>query len=310
VIAVWLVVLFAIGPLAGKFEDAQENDPADYLPANAESVKTLDRLDGFPWDDEADAITVFHRDGGLTAEDRAAVEQVRAAINERVRTAINAERAGTVAETGPPQVSDDGATALLTTAITVPEEASGDAEDLLTDTPEEIKAELGSLPSGLEAEVTGRAGFAADAVEVFNDILTVVRFLPGSRVAWKLTSASPIFLRLVAGGEADRRRSTPSHSLVRAQNSPNASLVALEDPLERRLIVGRVGADDEAQAQVAGACPGPEWARATLTPETSVSSRLPSSMLATISPWHWSSRPVDGPATAHGQTCPRSLWAT
>ena len=104
VIAVWLVVLFAIGPLAGKFEDAQENDPADYLPANAESVKTLDRLDGFPWDDEADAITVFHRDGGLTAEDRAAVEQVRAAINERVRTVINAERPETVAETDPPLI--------------------------------------------------------------------------------------------------------------------------------------------------------------------------------------------------------------
>ena len=48
VIAVWIVVLFAIGPLAGKFEDAQENDPADYLPANAESVEALDQLDGFP----------------------------------------------------------------------------------------------------------------------------------------------------------------------------------------------------------------------------------------------------------------------
>jgi hypothetical protein len=77
------------------------------------------------------------------------VERVRAAINERVRPAINAERAGTVAETGPPVISGDGGTALLTTPITVPEEASGDAEDLLTDTPEEIKAELGTLPSGL-----------------------------------------------------------------------------------------------------------------------------------------------------------------
>jgi putative drug exporter of the RND superfamily len=170
VIAVWLVVLFAIGPLAGKFEDAQENDPGDYLPANAESVKTIDRLEGFPSDDQADAITVFHRDGGLTAEDRAAIGRVRTAINERVRTAINAERPETVAETGPAQISGDGGTARLTTPITVPEEASGDAEDLLTDTPEEIKGELGSLPSGLQAEVTGPAGFAADAVEVFNDI--------------------------------------------------------------------------------------------------------------------------------------------
>ena len=91
-IAVWLVVLFAIGPLSGKFEDAQENDPADYLPANAESVQALEPLDGFPSDDQADAITVFHRDGGLTAADRAAIESVRAAINERVRPEINAER--------------------------------------------------------------------------------------------------------------------------------------------------------------------------------------------------------------------------
>ena len=170
VIAVWIVVLFAIGPLAGKFEDAQENDPADYLPANAESVEALDQLDGFPSDDQADAITVFHRDGGLTADDLAAIERTRAAINDRVRAQINAERADTVAETGPPLVSGDGTTALLTTPITVPEGASGDVEDLLTDTPEEIKTELDSLPGGLEAEVTGPAGFAADAVEVFNDI--------------------------------------------------------------------------------------------------------------------------------------------
>jgi putative drug exporter of the RND superfamily len=170
VIAIWIVVLIAIGPLAGKFEDAQENDPADYLPANAESVKTIEGLDGFPSDDEADAITVFHRDGGLTGEDTAAIGQVRAAINTQVRTAINSERPETVAETGPAQISSDGTTALLTTPITVPEEASGDAEDLLTDTPEEIKEELGSLPAGLEAKVTGPAGFSADAVEVFNDI--------------------------------------------------------------------------------------------------------------------------------------------
>src|SRR5215204_3646944 len=170
VVGVWLVALVAIGPLAGKFEDAQENDPADYLPAGAESVRMLDRLDGFPSDDEADAIVVFHRDGSLSSGDRAAIAEMRSGINERVRPAINAERSGTVAETGPARISADGATALLTTPITVPEEASGDAEDLLTDTPEEIKEELGSLPSGLDAKVTGPAGFSADADEVFNDI--------------------------------------------------------------------------------------------------------------------------------------------
>ena len=102
VIAVWLVVLFAIGPLAGKFEDAQENDPADYLPANAESVKTIDQLEGFPSDDQADAITVFHRDGGLTAEDRAAIERVRGRSTSGYARRSTPSVRGTVAETGPP----------------------------------------------------------------------------------------------------------------------------------------------------------------------------------------------------------------
>ena len=194
-VGVWLVVLVAIGPLAGKFEDAQENDPADYLPAGAESVRMLDRLDGFPSDDEADAIIVFYRDGGLSSGDRAAIAEVRTGINEGVRPAINAERSGTVAQTGPARISGDGATALLTTPITVPEAASGDAEDLLTDTPEEIKEELGSLPSGLEAKVTGPAGFSADAVDVFNDINSTLLYATAALVLVLLIVIyrSPIF---------------------------------------------------------------------------------------------------------------------
>src|SRR4029450_1164848 len=93
VIAVWVVILIAIGPLAGKFEDAQENHPAAYLPSHAESVKTIDQLDGFPSDDEADAITVFHRDGGLTAEDTAAIDRGRTAVNQRARPATHAQSA-------------------------------------------------------------------------------------------------------------------------------------------------------------------------------------------------------------------------
>ena len=121
VIGVWVVVRFALGPLAGTFEGAQENDSADDFPADVDSLKILDRLNGFPLDDEADAITVFHRGGGLTAADRAAVERVRRPINVRVRTEINAERARTVVPAGPP-----GARRLwsaLTTAAWRPERA-------------------------------------------------------------------------------------------------------------------------------------------------------------------------------------------
>jgi putative drug exporter of the RND superfamily len=211
-LAVWVVVLVAIGPLAGKFEDAQENDPADYLPANAESVRALDRLDGFPSDGEADAITAFHRDGGLTAADRAAIARVRVRINARVRTEINAERPETVAMTDGARISRDGSTALLTTPITVPAEAGGDAEDLLTDTPEEIKHELGSLPGGLDAKVTGPAGFASDAVEVFNDIngtllmataalvLVLLIVIYRSPIFWLIPFVSVLLAELITRG--------------------------------------------------------------------------------------------------------------
>ena len=236
VIAVWVLIVFAIGPLAGKFEDAQENDPADYLPGNAESVKTLDRLDGFPSDDQADAITVFHREGGLTAEDKAAIERTRVTINRRIRPEINAQIAdevpNSVGETAPALISDDGDTALLTTPITVPEEASGDAEDAFTDTPEEIKTELSSLPSGLEAEVTGPAGFASDAVEVFNDIdgtllyataalvLVLLIVIYRSPIFWLIPFLSVVIAELTTRARlSDRRGRRNGHRPVR-RNSP------------------------------------------------------------------------------------------
>jgi RND superfamily putative drug exporter len=195
VIAVWLGALVALGPLAGKFEDAQENDPADYLPRNAESVKTIDGLQGFRSDGEADAITVFRRDGGLTAADRAAIERVRDTINGRVRPEMNAVRRASVAATSPARLSADSRTALLTTPITVPAQASGDAEDIVTDTPEEIKDRLDSLPSGLEAKVTGPAGFSSDAIEVFKDINGTLLFATAGIVLVLLIVIyrSPIF---------------------------------------------------------------------------------------------------------------------
>ena len=90
VLGVWLVILVVIGPLAGKFEDVQENDPADYLPGKAESVQAINVLEDFPSGDISDAITVFNRDGGLTVADRAAIARARVAINADRRDGVGA----------------------------------------------------------------------------------------------------------------------------------------------------------------------------------------------------------------------------
>ena len=161
VLAVWILVLVVIGPLAGKFEDAQENDPADYLPGNAESVEAIEVLEEFPSGDIVEAVTVFSRDGGLSAGDRAAIAKTRAAMDEDAREGVG--------RTSPPIFSDNGSAALLITPITV-EDGTNEAGELLVDATDDIKDELEGLPSGLEAKVTGPAGFSADAIAVFDSI--------------------------------------------------------------------------------------------------------------------------------------------
>ena len=162
IVGVWLIVFFALGPLAGKFEDAQENDPSDYLPANAESVGAIEVLENLPSGDIANAITVFYREGGLTAADRRAIAGVRAGYD--------ASELEGVGETGRPIPSEDGAAALLVTPITV-EDGTNEAGERLVDSVDEFTAVIEEdLPEGLEAKVTGPAGFAADAIEVFEQI--------------------------------------------------------------------------------------------------------------------------------------------
>ena len=48
VVATWVLVAAALGPLAGRFEGAQENEPSTFLPGDAESVKVLEASKGFP----------------------------------------------------------------------------------------------------------------------------------------------------------------------------------------------------------------------------------------------------------------------
>ncbi len=161
ILAVWIVIFMAMGPLAGKFEDAQQNDPADYLPAKAESVKAIEELEEFPSGDIADAITVFSRDGGLEPQDEAAIEEVR--------TGINSSDMEEVGDTPPAIISEDGTSALLITPITV-EDGTNEAGEVLVDATDDIKADIEDVPDGLEAKVTGPAGFSADAIDVFEQI--------------------------------------------------------------------------------------------------------------------------------------------
>ena len=47
-LAIALVVVFALFPASGEFEDAQENEATSFLPGDAESVKALKAIEQFP----------------------------------------------------------------------------------------------------------------------------------------------------------------------------------------------------------------------------------------------------------------------
>src|SRR3954470_12607721 len=109
VLLVWLVLLGAIGPLAGKFENAQKNETSSFLPGDAESVKTLDAIKKFPSGQVAPAIAVYQRKGVLTAADRKRVRDDR--------RALLAKRIVGVKGIPPPTISRDRTTAILIAPI-------------------------------------------------------------------------------------------------------------------------------------------------------------------------------------------------
>jgi RND superfamily putative drug exporter len=149
-------------------------------------VQALDALEDFPSGDQLDAITVFHRNGALTAADRARIDAARAALNEKRRKDVGL--------TGPAAISKDGTTALLVTPITI-EEATSKANDLLLDSTDDIRAQIADLPPGLEAKITGPAGFSADAIDVFGNINGTLLFATAGLVLLLLIAIyrSPIF---------------------------------------------------------------------------------------------------------------------
>src|SRR5215204_7273921 len=161
VAGIWLAVFlgsFALD-LPGKFADAEQNENVDYLPASAESTKALGVAERLNDGDVAPAIVVYRRDGGLTPGDRAAIAANVAELNRATRAFEN------TTPFGAPVVSRDGTTALVQNQVKV----TGEDDDILE--PVDAYRDVAErAPGGLEARVSGPAGVAADAREVFETI--------------------------------------------------------------------------------------------------------------------------------------------
>jgi putative drug exporter of the RND superfamily len=207
VFALWFLAIFiAAGPadLPGKFEEAENNEATSYLPGDAESTKALDATEELQNGEIAPAVIVYRNDSGLTAADFSTIEEDVAGMTaERFEGVIadgetaasggkgepksklagNADPpgasepgCGTPTSTIPgqpagyspfvgPVCSQDGKSAIVTAYIN----AEGEGERIV-DPVKAWRQVIEDPGGGLEAKITGGAGFSADAIEVFEGI--------------------------------------------------------------------------------------------------------------------------------------------
>jgi RND superfamily putative drug exporter len=158
VLLFWIVVFAVAGPLAGKLNSAQENDSSAWLPSNAESTQVVELAERFTPSDVFPALVVYERpDGAVTPADQA---KVAADVK---RFAGIPDVSGEVLG---PIPSEDGQALQVVVPIKVSEEGNGWEE--LTPRIEEMRSIAQADAGGLNAYVTGPAGYFADFSEVFS----------------------------------------------------------------------------------------------------------------------------------------------
>lgn len=155
-VVLWLALGAFAGPFAGKLGSVSTNDNASFLPSSAEATKVSQLQQTFREKDINPAVVVYERTAGITTADRSAVIQAAASV-QSLR--------GVVGQIVGPVPSKDG----KALEVIVPLDGSLGAE--LPPLVKDLRHHLGSgLPSGLNAYLTGPAGFSADLVNAFAGI--------------------------------------------------------------------------------------------------------------------------------------------
>nr|WTB31111.1 MMPL family transporter [Streptomyces sp. NBC_00830] len=152
VLALWVAVIALAGPLAGRLADVQTDGAVDYLPASADSTQVAKIQDELPGGESTDLVLVYHRDGGLTAADRATADRQTATV------------AGSHTLTGTPRgvPSKDGTTLMYPVSSTEP----GQDDEARTAFVGEVR-EVAKGSGGLGVEVGGPGALGVDSQEVY-----------------------------------------------------------------------------------------------------------------------------------------------
>ncbi len=163
VIALWIVAVAVMAPLAAKVADVTSDETASFLPKDADSTKVQALLkDRFPGGETSIGLIVYKRPGGLTAADKARIARDAKAVDSAipvVRPSVVPFTSGAPADL----VSKAGDAAY--TVVTVPLDFKK-VPDWGTD----ARDAIGGSSGGLNVYVTGDLGLFADFNEIFGSL--------------------------------------------------------------------------------------------------------------------------------------------
>ncbi|MFF4346634.1 MMPL family transporter [Streptomyces sp. NPDC001530] len=154
-LGLWVAVLAAVGPFASKLADVQHDRAVDYLPASADSTQVAKIEDQLPGGETTELVLVYHRDGGLSAADRATAARQIAEITQ--------ENPLTAPPKGVP--SKDGTTVMYPVASSAPGTDEKKRDAFVNDVREVARSE-----HGMSVDVGGPGALATDAAEVYNSL--------------------------------------------------------------------------------------------------------------------------------------------
>jgi RND superfamily putative drug exporter len=165
-LGIWVVILAAAIPLAGKLSGAEKNPATVELPRGAQSTYVAGVAGRFPDGEVSQGIVVYVNPGGITAADRA-----KAQADRRVFARYAAEPVGQVIP------SADGR------ALQVAVGLSSNSATLATDARQVRDQAQRALPAGLTAELAGAGGNALDAADAEQQTAKAVPAITGIAIA-------------------------------------------------------------------------------------------------------------------------------
>ena len=191
VVVFWVLVVAALGGLAGKLQGAEKNDASAYLPSSAESTQELNEQNLFQSKNLNPALVVYVRDSGVTAADLQ-----KAKADARYFASLPAVD-GRVA---PPVVSKDHKA--IQTVVGANLGYNSDIGGFVTN----VKNTASKDSAGLRVYVGGPAASAADQIKIFKGIDSTLLYatLAVVIVLLLLTYRSPVLwlLPILSAGVA------------------------------------------------------------------------------------------------------------